>query len=490
MNQPPQGGYPPQPQGAYQQRPAAYPQQPGQYPQAPQAYPPQYPGGAPYPGKRGPSKGVGVLKVLIGLCLSFSFAAGLASTGHEGIAMGVIFGLLMGVGLRWIATGGANVLGKKIPLLPSLGVIVLGGVIGGAAGGPLSDAYWGAQEQSTWDDLNSRTVGYIDGWEWDFDYFNKIPEKYHRPEARGTQKLHEVQYDIRENNLVELRQHISDIKTNHADDMQYFQPALDAASSELQKKYDEVLAKLSKDAWQHTKAEFELDEKLREAFKQVLTDLSGAATPDIYLAFSNTARLEKPEGSDEDVESWWKNEPSVQNAFEKGKVKVIDPGKAFSTEFDFARRSSFVEVTSEAFRSVFDANLLTLKPLENGEGRDKKIVLEVSSTIVRVPEHFNNYNTDAAGNETSKGLLFGIVVDWSLKLFDRSGALIYEKETRSAPANDIRIGPGEMPDWGVYSILMDSAYFNYSREVIGSFGLAPPEVKGYFSYRDYGVKGN
>src|SRR5690606_1681381 len=80
MNQPPQGGYPPQPQGAYPQRPAQYPQQPAQYPQAPgqyppgpQAYPPQYPGGAPYPGKRGPNKGLGVLKVLIGLCLAMSF---------------------------------------------------------------------------------------------------------------------------------------------------------------------------------------------------------------------------------------------------------------------------------------------------------------------------------------------------------------------------------------------------------------------------------
>ena len=45
-----------------------------------------------------------------------------------------------------------------------------------------------------------------------------------------------------------------------------------------------------------------------------------------------------------------------------------------------------------------------------------------------------------------------------------------------------------MPEWGVYSILMDSAYYNYSREVVGRFGLKPPVEKAVFSYRDYGIK--
>ena len=36
---------------------------------------------------------------------------------------------------------------------------------------------------------------------------------------------------------------------------------------------------------------------------------------------------------------------------------------------------------------------------------------------------------------------------------------------------------------------MDSAYYNYSREVVGSFGLEPPASKTVFSYSNYGVTG-
>ena len=35
----------------------------------------------------------------------------------------------------------------------------------------------------------------------------------------------------------------------------------------------------------------------------------------------------------------------------------------------------------------------------------------------------------------------------------------------------------------MYSVLMDSAYYNYSRQVTGMFGLVPPPKKTTFAYR-------
>lgn len=496
MNQPPQGGYPPQPQGAYPQRPAQYPQQPAQYPQAPgqyppgpQAYPPQYPGGAPYPGKRGPNKGLGVLKVLIGLCLAMSFGGGLMSVGHQGIAMAAIMGALMGVGLRWIVTGGANVAGKNIPLLPSLGVIALGGVIGAVGGGPVSGMWWGAQEEAAWSELTSDTTGYTDGWEWDFTYFEKIPAQFHRPEAQGAKKLSEVRYDIRENNLVDLRQHIYDIRINHPDDPNY-KAALDAASGELKKKYDAVLEKLGKEAWQHTKAEFELDEKLRAAFKLVLTDLAGAPTSDIHVAFKNSSALDAPEGHEINLASEVRYVETRLGLEVPKPPKVIDPGAAFSPAYDSARRGAFIKVAGEAFQKVFDATLLTLKPLDNGEKRDGKFVLEVSSHIRRADSYFHYTSNTPGGGKILNGFLFAIEVDWELRLLGRDGSVMYEKKVSSVPGEQLSIMPQDSdPEWAVYSILMDSAYFNYSREVVGNFGIEPPAPKTQFAYSNYGVTG-
>lgn len=514
MNQPPQGGYGNQPpSGGDYNSPnqggqyGSQPQQPGQYnspasqgqyggppqyPQQPQyaGQHPQYPPGQPYPRKTGPSKGVGILKVLIGLCLGLSFLGGLVHAGHEGIAVGAIIGTMMGLGLRWVATGGANVVGKKIPVLPSLAIILVGTLLGAFAGPPISEGHWQSQEQSRWDDLVSYSGpdDYVNPYEWDREYFNYVPPKYQRAEAQGMRKYIEVRDSIQDNDLVALRKHVYDLAINYKDD-EHYKLAFDTASGELEKRYNGVLEKLGQPGQGGENAEFAVDEDLRAAFKTILTDLAKAPTSEVYVAFTNSSKLEKPAGSDDDVKAWFEGKAEVKKAFPDGNVRVIDPGKAFSSEFDRARRQSFMEVAGEAFKEAFDANLLTLKPLEDGESREGKIVLEVSSTIIRVPSHFYNYETDANGVETCLGLLFGIVVDWGLKLHDRKGNQLYEKETNSRPASNINIGPGAMPDWGVYSILMDSAYFNYSREVVGSFGLAPPAEKQTFSYRDYGVTG-
>jgi hypothetical protein len=497
MNQPPQGGYPQQPQRPYPQQPQ-YPQGPVPYPQGqgqgqyqqgqapyPQAYPPQY-GGAPYPGKRGPSKGLGVLKVLIGLCMSVTTAGGLLVSAHEGIPVGLIIGGFLGVGLFLLVTGGANVVGKKLPLMVSLGLIAVGAVIGAAGGPPMSGAYWKAYEESKWNELVGYNSGHVSTWQWDDEYINNVPQKYQRAEAPGMRKFIDVKTDIQSGNLVGVRGHVYDIQVNHKGDPNYAL-ALDTAAGELKKRYDEVLEKLGKPGTVAEGAEFAVDEALRTAFKDVLTDLARAPTADVHVAFKNSSVLTAPEGHEANLRAEAAYVRTEMGLTVMEPPLVINEGAAFSPTYDNARRGAFITAASDAFRNVFDANLLTLKPLEGAEARDGKFVLEVSSLIRRTDTYFHYTSTSAAGVKSLTGFAFALEVDWELKLFGRDGKLMYEKKITSAPGSELFIDSKLTdPDWAIYSILMDSAYYNYAREVVGSFGVPPPIAKTTFAYSNYG----
>ena len=80
--------------------------------------------------------------------------------------------------------------------------------------------------------------------------------------------------------------------------------------------------------------------------------------------------------------------------------------------------------------------------------------------------------------------MFAIDVEWQFRILDRDGKTLYEAPAQSSKAAErvhIRRGDND-PQWAIYSIMMDSAYYNYSREVVGRFGFEPPPVKDTFTY--------
>lgn len=469
-NMPPQGHVPygAPPQGAYPQPPQGYPQQPmypqGQYPMRP----------------TGPSKGVGVIKFLFGGAVALGCGIGLLVAGHEGIGAGIALGLFTGAGVRWMLTGGANVVGKKIPLLPSLAVPLLFAIIGAAGGSAMSASYWGVVEASTFERCAASTNRY----DW-YDYFGNVPDQFQRTEAKALQMKADVQWEIEQKNYAEVRRQLGRIKTEFNNDKS-FDVVIAAAAEGMGKAYDEALAKLNQPGKADEEAEFQVDDDLRKAFGIILKDLRTSASSDVHVAFTNASELEAPAGHELALNRMKQGE-SVKRAYPDGKVKIIAPGEAFSAKYDSARRNTFVNASQQAFRNVFDSQLLTLQPLAEKEERKGKLVLEVSSLIRRTPTYFNFYETRPDGLEYSQGLLFGVNVGWTFKLFDREGKQIYARETLSEPASNISIEDSpNAPEWSVYSILMDSAYYNYSREVIGLFGLVPPAQKVSFKYQAYG----
>ncbi|MHC4840715.1 MAG: hypothetical protein ACYTDT_07075 [Planctomycetota bacterium] len=493
-----QGGQPPA-QPPYPQQHPQYPNQQapqpqyGQpqppYPVPPGGYPNQPPGVA-YPVKTGPSKVLGIVKLVFGGLFLLGMFGAIASEAYDGIGVAIGLGIPFGLGC-WLATsGGANVIGKKLGKY-GLGTLAAGILFCAVVGPIISEAAHVSAEQSTWDELTAYSPDQQWGYMWEYDYMWEIPEQFQRPEAQGEYMHAQVQDAIRDNNLIELRRLTSVLASDHKGDKN-FDKARNAAEGLFKKRYDEVLSKLAKplakvDPNDPNRPEFLADDELRIAFKIILEDLARAATPNVYLAFTNSSELKAPAGHEASYEAF-KSNPMVKKSFPDGNVPVISPGDAFSSRFDAARRGSFTKVAEDAFRRMFDANLLTLRPLPDGEDRDGKIVLEVNSKIIRGANYFNYYETDASNVNVSKGLLFGISVEWRFTLFDRDGDQLYDKATVSEPGNDLRINtqPSD-PNWAVYSILMDSAYYNYSREQVGSFGLIPPAEKTLFSYSNYGV---
>jgi len=129
---------------------------------------------------------------------------------------------------------------------------------------------------------------------------------------------------------------------------------------------------------------------------------------------------------------------------------------------------------------------VTLVPLEAGVDRSGKIVFEVSSNISRTNDFYVYSRTEEdSGRKQFVGFLFGIYVDWGFKVFDRSGKALYSpRPTRSLPAEKLRVERNEGdPQWSMYSVMMDSAYYNYSRETTGRFGLTPPPERESYAYQ-------
>ena len=224
-----------------------------------------------------------------------------------------------------------------------------------------------------------------------------------------------------------------------------------------------------------------VDADLQAAFRKVAVDLAGASTSDVVLVFTNQALLDEPAGARELLAEQFEAELTPEDkANYAGPTEAgLGAGEAFSSQYDGRRRSTFEAAFRNALEKGLGADLLELTSPQAVGGREGQIVFEVGSTIRRTPEFY----TYTSGGVFS-GFLFAIVVEWSFKVFARDGELLYESTIVSEPAGEVSIRPtAGAPDWSPYSVMMDSAYYNYAREVIGRFGLAQPEEKTEFSFQ-------
>lgn len=258
--------------------------------------------------------------------------------------------------------------------------------------------------------------------------------------------------------------------------------------------YELALRKMAAPAVADARNEFPVDEDLRAAFVKVLKDMATADSPVVYVRFVSSANIDKPAGADEELADLILRDDLLAAA--KPSVReVVGPHDAFSRSYDAARRQSCMEALRRAFSAVFSADLLTLELLADDKDGKGNLVLDISASVLRRPDYYvmtQSVKTfGLRGRDVATGVLFGISVDWSFTVRDRQGRSIFSVEEVSDPASSVRFTTLESdPDWAVYSILMDSAYHNYSRKLIGAFGLVPPEEKQEWTYSAPIVRGS
>ncbi|MEX1361965.1 MAG: hypothetical protein AB1Z98_02500 [Nannocystaceae bacterium] len=511
--QPPHGQQPGQPHPGYgQPHPGphqGYAPQPGQPhpgygPQPGQPYPGQpHPGYAPPPGQAWAhvprhaaqpqlsSSGGSVLKIIFGVGLTLILGVALLHNSHEGFESlegfitTALFCMFLGGALLMVLSGIGGAANKAVPKKLLLGLPIGAALLMLGAGPFISTAYCTMDERQRWDELDGAMDSdplFFSG-RWVIEYEGQVDDKFRRPEWHARWMLARAKENIDAKDAAALRTILGEIA--QASDPSMYGDAEKAASEAFTAYYDAAKAKMYAPTDDGAAREFPVDERLRGAFATVLEELTHAPQANVYIAFRNDVDLTPPPGSDDLLEDY-RADPGAKAAYPDG-APVIEAQASFTPAYDSRRRQTFMAAMSESFGQVFDAELLTLVPLEEGASREGKIVIEVSSHIVRLPKFFfwEKEIEGMPGQMRVAGLLFGIAVDWELHVFAADGRELYaQPPVRSEPAGSVQVStqPGD-PDWGMYSVLMDSAYYNYSRQVTGMFGLAPPAERTVFVYQ-------
>ncbi len=427
-----------------------------------------------------PSVGGSIAKLGCGGFMALVFVFSLAIYGFHGSAVSGLVGLFLGVSMAGLVSGGAGLAKKQLSWPVFLGVAAVFAIVATFAGPPIGNAWGKSDEKGKYEKLVSAMKSdSFDPERWKYDYTTKVDDKFQRPEWFGQYMVARVKRAKNDDKPGDLRLIMTEIDEKK-DDLDGKAEKLCAkarkdASAAFKEYYDKAQKVLYADV--SGQREFPVDPDLRRAFSTMLDDLATASHGEVYVAFVNSTELAPPPGDAALLEQMRRG---AQAQYPGRPTPVIDQGQAFSPAYDNARRETFIAAMSESFRQVFSSEgLLTLVPLPKDDARKGKIVLEVSSRIIRVNDYFTFTKSGLFA-----GFLFAIEVEWGFKIYDREGKVIYAPPLqRSKPADNVKVSSGPSdPDWSMYSVMMDSAYYNYAREMTGRFGLTPPPVKQVFSY--------
>lgn len=397
-------------------------------------------------------------------------------TAHGGFGSSFGGALFIGAGLALVVYGVAKAAEKKLPAW-SYGAAGGGALLLFTVLGPsVSASAMESKEERLFKECSASSNPY----DWTLKYEKDVPERFRRKEWRLEWMKSRVKSAKDTRRVADLRTIANECDA--ADDSELLEPAKDDAIKALKTFYDAGKEKMF--ANRSGSTEFPIDNGLREGFAVVIDELAKSKDPNVYVVFKNNADLSEPPLQKKALQLML-DDPQIRQAYPKGNPPEIPKGDAFSPQYDSRRRATFIEAMKESFGKVFEGELLTLVPLEANADRKKKIVIEVSSSIRRVPDYFI-YTTGGDSPTTKRvaGLLFNFEVDWDFELFSGTGRSLYKAPKTTSQPSDAKFDSGDnAPDWAPYSIMMDSAYFNYSREVTGRFGLIPPPKKDYFIFQ-------
>jgi hypothetical protein len=420
-----------------------------------------------------PDKAMGVFKMVIGLALAaagtylffYNVDRELQKTSGD-TGTGVFLGVIAGLGLWLLVNGVIQVRGRHPKLVVGIGVLVLTIVAFALVFPRAAQGARRAMEQQYWDRLQASKKTYKDYK--DYLEYNPLPRKGMFAEAAAVGVKEEMAKTgaEAEGRVARLRSLIYDFnkqmkERNEPEIKASITAAHDGLAQSYAKAREDLAERLEKSA---TRTEFPEDPKMRAAFAQVLDRVARQDQNFVYLAFASEDLVTK----------------SVPGAGAPGRAKdLIEPGEAFGPAQDGKRQDAFESALEGSLRTAFKEPLIEIIPLRPGDSRDGKVVFDVRCVTKPAPGTMK-----LTLNGKSVGTLFKIEVAWQFTIVDVDGKPLVKHTTVSYPANSFGFNSQSSdPTWAPYSVMMDSTYHNFCREVTGRLGLIPPKVKEDFSFR-------
>lgn len=416
--------------------------------------------------RNAPDKAAAIFKLLLGVAFAAAtvYLVDLHSRQAPSGAAGAITGIAAGLALALIGSGAANLAGKRMPKFAGIAVVVLCAVAGGMIEPKHVEQRRVQIEQAAWDRLQASGKTFADYQAYQF--CGAPTRAGYEPGMALAQVREEIarMQTSSGQRVATLRRLISECRNKAPDnEPAAMKPAIDLARAELSKAYAaglDNLAKRAEAAAGGKPPEFAADPQMRAAFKTILERLAQADDDYVYLVFKGDTDVSPPAA-----------------ATGAATPRTLDSGDAFTPARENKRQRAFVKAMEESIERGFAEPLLRLRDLDD-KPRAGKVIFEVACTTRRAPGGF-----ELTINEKPIGTLFNLDVAWKFQIFDVDGKPLATNQSRSNPAEKLSFKLNKSdPTWAAYSVMMDSAYYNYCRQITGRLGLTPPLVREYFSF--------
>lgn len=433
----------------------------------------------PLPMQPAPDRAMGILKLVFAVAASgvgiyllyFQFE----QLRVPSIGQAVFLGVIVAFGLRLLVTSIAQVAGRRVGWIPSMALFaaIVGLTAWALPRGVQAEVV--RNEQEAWERLQASSKGFSDYQS--YTRWTSIPRKdVHAPMALAQIREELTRLEGEKTGRVStlrerIRQYQNDMERYDVPEMQ---AAIELARERLGAIYAEALRDLAlRIEAASAKSEFAEDPMMRAAFATLIDRVARSDDDRVYLVFSSENTLAAL-GSERAPEV----EPASPVSPAADASALIAPGDAFSPTRDDRRRRSFEISMEEALGAAFAEPLLRIEPLPAGAQRKGKTIFQVHCATRRAPGEFI-----LTRDGKTVGRLFNIEVEWEFSIFDTDGKPLTRSRSRSMPGDEFRFrrSPGD-PPWAAYSVMMDSAYYSYCREVTGRLGLIPVGMKEYFTF--------
>jgi hypothetical protein len=266
------------------------------------------------------------------------------------------------------------------------------------------------------------------------------------------------------------------------------------AQSKVNAFYDEAIARVKQLA-----ADKQVDPQLFGGFMALLDSLKTAQRPVVTVSFHATQDADNTtdeERQTEDAEQakYVEHYPGVQAIIDASpqKTAVLSRGDTFNTAQIDRRENVILARLSDSISGVLNADLIKLEPAEQGT----RGMIDVSyythpSGELYILRTWDHTDAAAAVDDSQKkveGLLRGYVIDWDIRIHssdDSAGAKEFRYKLHSSPAQSMHLTSEPTdPAWSPYAVMLYSAFYDLSGQLIANFGLTPPDAPTSFTFAE------